>query len=159
MTDFVNGDIVKYRFDGEIRVGEVSEITAKRVEILDCESCDYVTVPKESIETFENIVLDKKTFSKLARYEITLKDLAEDYRFREIENADKYKITLEDLLCVLKKIVFKNISRFDFDEEWLTFFINSPKNALKKVIVFTAEPRCRAILLIISNFGYIKTLI
>lgn len=132
MTDFVNGDIVKYRFGGEIRVGEVSKITAKRVEILDCESCDYVTVPKESIETFENIVLDKKTFSKLARYEITLKDLAEDYRYREIENADKYKITLEDLLCVLKKIVFKNISRFDFGEDWLAFFDKLPKECLEE---------------------------
>ena len=52
-------------------------------------------------------MLNKGEYQKLARYELTLTDIAEDDIFYNIQNADNYQITLEDLLCVLKKIYLR----------------------------------------------------
>lgn len=67
-------------------------------------------------------MLNKGEYQKLARYELTLTDIAEDNIFYNIQNADNYQITLEDLLCVLKKIQKENIDPDTFYEEWYDYF-------------------------------------
>ena len=67
-------------------------------------------------------MLNKSEYQKLARYELTLTDIAEDDIFYNIQNADNYQITLEDLLCVLKKIQKENIDPDTCYEEWYDYF-------------------------------------
>lgn len=122
MAEFKIDDIVKYSFDGIPGYGIVTKVTSKKISVYDFDDEDTVTILKNQAAVLPPIMLNKGEYQKLARYELTLTDIAEDNIFYNIQNADNYQITLEDLLCVLKKIQKENIDPDTFYEEWYDYF-------------------------------------
>ena len=121
-AEFKIDDIVKYSFDGIPGYGIVTKVTSKKISVYDFDDEDTVTILKNQAAVLPPIMLNKGEYQKLARYELTLTDIAEDDIFYNIQNADNYQITLEDLLCVLKKIQKENIDPDTFYEEWYDYF-------------------------------------
>lgn len=115
-------DIVTYDFSGKSGIGEIINLTSKKAELYDIEEESYITVPKTCITKLPDVILNADTYAKFARYEITISDVVNISKYQTIVNADNYKITSEDLLCVLKKIVSEEISSDIFYEEWLYYF-------------------------------------
>lgn len=131
MTDFVIGDIVKYRRANKCGFGCIRDVTPKKLKIYDFDESEHVIVSKLCAEILPPILLDKERYSKLARYEITLQDIVKDNVWQNIVNVDDYRITLEDLLCVLKKIVSCDIDENRFMQEWFCMFDEAVENISK----------------------------
>lgn len=122
MNDFMIEDIVTYDFSGKSGIGEIINLTSKKATLYDFEEDNCITVPKTCIAKLPDAVLNADTYAKFARYELTISDVVNISKYQTIVNADNYKITLEDLLCVLKKIVSEEITSDMFYEEWLYYF-------------------------------------
>ena len=78
MTDFKIDDIVKFTVDDIECYGKVTNVTPKRITVYTLDDYDDYTVSKENAVLVEPIYLDKDTYQKFARYEITLQDIIED---------------------------------------------------------------------------------
>lgn len=128
MTDFVIGGIVKYQRANKCGFGYIADVTPKKLKIYDFNENDYVVISKLCAEILPRILLGKEIYSKLARYEITVQDVVKDNVWQNIVNADNYQITLEDLLCVLEKIVSEDIDEDDFYREWFCRFVEERDN-------------------------------
>lgn len=118
MTEFTIGDIVKYRIASKTGCGRVLHITPKKLQIYDFEANVTITVAKDCAEILPKILLGAEMYARFARYEITVQDIVKDNVWQNIVNADNYRITLEDLLCVLEKIVLHNTDEDTFFDEW-----------------------------------------
>ncbi len=120
MREFEIGDMIGYDSpeDGYIygRIVGVTE-TSFDVEDLDDE-WETFWVPKEKAEYIEPIIIDDETVKKFARYEICGKDVIGDaFPPQRIQEKEKYSLTIEDLIVVLKKANGMPAERFK--EEWL----------------------------------------
>ena len=122
MTDFKIDDIVKFTVDDIECYGKVTNVTPKRITVYTLDDYDDYTVSKENAVLVEPIYLDKDTYQKFARYEITLQDIIEDNVPENIINKDNYKITLEDIYCALNKFCNEIIDIEKFDTEWFEYF-------------------------------------
>lgn len=123
MTDFKIDDIVKFTVDDIEYYGKVTNVTPKRITVYDLDDYDNHTVSKEKAVLVEPVYLDKDTYQKFARYEITLQDIIKDNVPENIINKDNYKITLEDLCCALNKLYSEITDIEKFDTEWFEYFI------------------------------------
>lgn len=122
MSEFKINDIVKFSQNGQYIYGRVVKVTEKRLTVFDFDKYDETVISKEKAKPVPPISLDRETYKKLARYEITLLDVVK-YGIPEcIVNVDYYKVTISDLLCVLKKIRSENIDFYTFGYEWFYYF-------------------------------------
>ncbi len=128
MTDFNVEDIVKYRNGNEHSYGSVLSVNKTDLCVLDLNSYEQVTVAKCDAVFLPKIFLDEETYSKLARYEITLQDVVKDNVPENIVCRDDFTITLQDVACVLKKVISENIDNETFYDEWLSFFREIMRN-------------------------------
>lgn len=122
MTEFQVGDIVKYRLGGKHGVGRVQYVTPKKVRILDVNNYDEWVVSKDCVQILPKSFLNKETFVKFARYETTVEEVSECGYPENIVNAEEYQITLEDLLCVLEKVISQSIDSTTLSDEWFCYF-------------------------------------
>ncbi len=122
MADFKQGDHVVFFVDGEEHFGTVESVFPKFLAVSDSYDFETYHAPKEDVSLLPFIYLDEKEFRKFARYEITLQDLISHTLTEIIVNRDHYVITLEDILCVVRKLIRENIEPVVFYEEWLFYF-------------------------------------
>lgn len=123
MPDFKIDDIVKFVVDGCQYYGKVTKVTQKKIYVYDLYEYNNYSVAAEKAVLVEPVYLDKEKYRKLARYEITVQDIIEDKVIDVIVNKDNYIITLEDILCTLKKFVNEVKDRELFYIQWLCYFV------------------------------------
>lgn len=122
MTDFKVNDIVKFIAGGYRYFGKITKVTAKKIYVYDFDEYNDYAVSKENAVLVEPVRLDRHTYRKFARYEITLQDVMEDNFVENIINEDNYIVTPEDVLCALKKFI-NEIKDIDlFYDQWLCYF-------------------------------------
>lgn len=122
MTEFQIGDIVKYRFVGKCGVGCVQCVTPKKVRILDLDNYEEWMMSKDCAQILPKSFINKETFVRFARYETTAEEVSECGYWQNIVNAEGYQITLEDLLCVLEKVISQSIDSITLSDEWFCYF-------------------------------------
>lgn len=119
MRVFETGDLIGYNSPEKGYIyGIVTEITETELEAeyLD-DPWELFLVPKVEAEYIEPIYLPDEVVIKFARYEITFKELAGDvYPPQKLRAKEKYALTIDDLLCVLRKAAGMPVSQFT--EEW-----------------------------------------
>ncbi len=119
MRIFEIGDLIGYSSPEEGYIyGIVTAITETELEAeyLD-DTWESFWVPKEEAEYIEPIYLSDEAVIKFARYEITFKELVGDvYPPQKLRAKERYALTIDDLLCVLRKANGMSVSQFT--EEW-----------------------------------------
>ncbi len=122
MTDFKIDDIVKFTVEDVEYYGRVTNVTSKKISVCDLDEYDEYIISKDKAVFVEPVYLNKDTYQKLARYEITLPDVIKANVVENIVNVDNYIVTLEDIYCALKKFCGKTIDIDKFDTEWFEYF-------------------------------------
>lgn len=126
MSKFKTNDLVKYKTHGQIRYGKIVLINEKEL-IVKSWYAPYTTdaVSIGSATLLPKVFLDESTFKKLVRYELTLKDVLSDNIVPSIVNASEYRMTVEDYICVLKKILSQKIDTDTFYYDLFEYFKES----------------------------------
>ncbi|MGN0548597.1 MAG: hypothetical protein ACI4IM_03285 [Acutalibacteraceae bacterium] len=122
MSEFKINDVVTFSQNGQYTYGRVVKVTEKRLTVFDFGIYDDTVISKEKAKPVPPIPLDRETYKKLARYEITLLDVVKNNIPESIVNVGNYTVTISDLLCVLKKIRSENIDFDTFGYEWFYYF-------------------------------------
>ena len=122
MSDFKIFDFIKFYCNGQEYFGRVVRVSAQKLSVLENNSLDNYTVDKKDAEVIRPVCLDSETFRKFARYEIGLSDLVDNNAYEVLSFEGSYDVSLEDLLCVLKKVVRNDIDDEVFLNDWYCFF-------------------------------------
>lgn len=115
-------DYVKYEHFGKICFGVIKKVTAKNLRVIDISTLDTVTISKDKAEVLPPIHLDKKTYKKLARFDIPLSAVVKDNVFDNIVNDDNYVISLNDIREVLVKLDSGKFDQETVYDEWFCYF-------------------------------------
>lgn len=120
MRDFQLNDLVGYDSpeDGYI-YGFVVDIFETELELESIDApYDQFQVPKDKADYIEPIFLNDETVRRFARYEICFKELAGDvFPPHRLRSKGPYSLTIDDLLCVLRKA--SSLPCSQLNEEWL----------------------------------------
>lgn len=124
MSEFKINDYVKYKARGQICYGKIISINKKElaVEAQYDGSLTKDTVSIESATLLPKVFLDENTFKKLVCYELTLEDVLSDNVISNIINTSDYRMSVEDYICVLKKILSQKIDPDTFYHELFEYF-------------------------------------
>lgn len=122
MPDFKTNDIVKFTVKGQEYYGKVEKVTPTKLTVSDLEDYETHVLSKEKATRLEPVLLDEETYKKFAQYEITVQDIIKDNVVERIVNKDNYVITLEDIFCVIKKLIGEMHDKERFINEWFCYF-------------------------------------
>lgn len=124
MSKFKINDSIKYKIGKNTYYGTITKIDKDKL-IVNNRFCREETVALSSATLLPKVFLDEDTFKKLVRYELTLEDVLSDNIVSSIVNTSDYRMTVEDYICVLKKILSQKIDADTFYYELFEFFKES----------------------------------
>lgn len=124
MPRFREKDYVRFKNKKKTVCGWVEKVLPDELAIRCFAKGSRYVVPKTDVRLLEPEYIDGETYRKLVRFETSLYGTELDNAHENIINKDGYVPTLEDFLCVLKRIVREKIGYMAVRKKWSYYFLS-----------------------------------